>query len=460
MKGFVPTPNEVVDRMVALLFQSRLPTANDRLLDPGCGTGQFIDGVIRWCNSRSLPLPSITGIEVDPKHIPTLVAKYAGVPEVEIQNRDFLVGSKSKFDFIVGNPPYVPITGLNESEKLRYRASYVTARGRFDLYVLFFEQALRSLVPMGRLVFITPEKYLYVESAGKLRELLATKHVEAIHLASEDTFGALVTYPTITVVNGADGAGTTFTQRDGASALVELPRGVDSWLPVLLRSQEAPAKYCLADYCLRISPGIATGADSVFVRSIDDVHPNLSIYGRPTISGRELRPGDDRLRPRSVMLTPYDDEGRLLPEDRLGPLREYLCETDNERRLRQRTCVAHKAWYAFHETPDLPDILRPKILCKDICQTPHFVADYEGQIVPRHSVYYIVPEDPGLIQPLLTYLRSEAATRWLLQNCQRAAKGAFRIQSRVLQRLPVPESVVNPAARLRVAAGTQLALSV
>ena len=115
-------------------------------------------------------------------------------------------------------------------------------------------------------------------------------------------------------------------------------------------------------------------------------------------------------------------------------------------------CVNRKKWYAFHETPPLPEILRPKILCKDICETPHFWVDRSGSIVPRHSVYYLVPGNPPLSTLSSAYLRSPSAHRWLLQNCQRASKGFLRLQSRVLQRLPVPDDVVqslpgNPVAR-------------
>ena len=49
MKGFVPTPTETVDGMVELLFRERPPGSHDRVLDPGCGAGAFIEGIIRWC---------------------------------------------------------------------------------------------------------------------------------------------------------------------------------------------------------------------------------------------------------------------------------------------------------------------------------------------------------------------------------------------------------------------------
>jgi hypothetical protein len=121
-------------------------------------------------------------------------------------------------------------------------------------------------------------------------------------------------------------------------------------------------------------------------------------------------------------------------------------QDDVRRRLLARTCVKHKPWYAFHETPALRDILRPKILCKDITEKPQFWVDWCGQIVPRHSVYYIVPWEPAAIDVITEYLRSPSAHQWLAQNCQRAAKGFLRLQSRALQRLPLPDDVARAAA--------------
>lgn len=47
MKGFVPTPAALVDLMVDRLFEGRLPAPEHTLLDPGCGDGAFLNGVIR-----------------------------------------------------------------------------------------------------------------------------------------------------------------------------------------------------------------------------------------------------------------------------------------------------------------------------------------------------------------------------------------------------------------------------
>ena len=182
MKGFVPTPQETVDTMVELLFEGRAPEPHSSVLDPGCGTGEFVDGLLRWCERRGHPPPRITGVESDPRHLPGLRAKYRRQRAVRVEHADFLADGGAKYDFVVGNPPYVAITSLSEDEKSEYRSRYATARGRFDLYLLFFEKALRSLAPNGRLVFITPEKYLYVETAGPLRNLLSRCRVGEIRL--------------------------------------------------------------------------------------------------------------------------------------------------------------------------------------------------------------------------------------------------------------------------------------
>jgi hypothetical protein len=143
------------------------------------------------------------------------------------------------------------------------------------------------------------------------------------------------------------------------------------------------------------------------------------------------------------MFMPYDMYGRLLSLEELGALGTYLARDEIRQRLLARTCVRRKPWYAFHETPVLRDILRPKILFKDISATPQFWVDWDGDIVPRHSVYYLVPPNPTALRVVLRYLESPSAHEWLGENCQRATRGFLRLQSRVLQRMPLADSVVH-----------------
>ena len=458
MKGFVPTPPDIVDLMVGKLFGERAPGSETSVLDPGCGTGEFVAGILRACAVKGWTVPRIVGVELDPVRAATAKRRFRSVPQVDIRCSDFLQPASETFDFIIGNPPYVAITGLSPAERMEYRSAYLTATGRFDLYVLFFEQALSLLAPRGRLVFITPEKFLYVETARPLRELLLRRQVLELHFAGEATFGERVTYPLVsTVTMRPRDTPTRVIRRDGSVSKVTLATP-GSWLPLIegFAPAASPTTRTLADVALRISCGVATGADSVFVVPTAALSAELVPFAHPTVSGRQITPSHE-LSLKSSLLAPYDASGKLLAERQLGALGRFLGDAERRQQLEGRTCVGHKPWYAFHDNLPLADMLRPKLLCKDITEQPFFVVDHSGRLVPRHSVYYIVPADPNDLEPLARYLNSGEARAWLRAHCQRAANGFIRLQSHVLKQLPVPaefqgrlkgRGVLSPQAEL------------
>jgi hypothetical protein len=348
-----------------------------------------------------------------------------------------------EFEYIVGNPPYVPIEELNEDEKTRYRADFSTASGRFDLYLLFFERALSMLAPSGRLSFITPEKFEYVDTAAPLRRLLTGDvfHVEEIEHIPEDTFSGLVTFPCVTTVcHETTSRETVVKLRDGSSHTTSL-QGGESWAASIRNVDigELQTGATLDDVAERISPGIATGADNVFVMQQSDVPASIpSKWIRPTASGKQLQQHDGPYSD-SVFLCPYHDDGELASENELAGFYDWLMERRD--RLKDRSCVANgKKWYAWHETPPMKDVLQPKIVFRDIAKEPRFWSESHGDVLPRHSVYYAVPQDGVSMNNLIEHLNSAEAQMWVEANCQKAHNGYYRLQSRVLSELPVPKS--------------------
>jgi len=428
--------------MVRKLMRKMHVSASTTLLDPGCGEGEFIAGVLRWCAANGKETPRILGIEQHPGRASEAKRRFRSNPEVRIESADFLVPRQERFDLIIGNPPYVSLGHLSSEERASYRERYQSARGRFDLYMLFFEQALRLLKPTGRLVFVTPEKFTYVESARALRRLLLERALVELHFVDESSFDGFVTYPVVTTIGpqSADSS-TEVLLRSGERHSVRL-RGENSWQSTIRADGESSTGPTVADICVRVSCGIATGADAAFVVSNDNVARELRRFAHPTVAGRQIRrSGFDA--ESSLMLVPYDRSGALLPESRLGALGRYLGAPERKVLLTARTCAFRKPWYAFHDNAPLEQILRPKILCKDITAAPFFVSDDAGTIVPRHSTYYMVPNDPAILPELVEYLNSTVASRWLLAHCQRAANGFIRLQSGVLKRLPVPDALAT-----------------
>ena len=64
------------------------------------------------------------------------------------------------FDVVAANPPYVRISGIDESSDETIRRIYTTAFAHYDLYIPFFEKGIELLKPCGTLAYISPNKYL------------------------------------------------------------------------------------------------------------------------------------------------------------------------------------------------------------------------------------------------------------------------------------------------------------
>ena len=78
------------------------------------------------------------------------------------------------FDAVIGNPPYVRQELLGEEVKRALKADYSAYDGMADLYVYFYEQALRLLRPGGRLSYVVTNKWLKAGYAEALRDLFAS----------------------------------------------------------------------------------------------------------------------------------------------------------------------------------------------------------------------------------------------------------------------------------------------
>lgn len=456
MKGHVPTPDALVDEMVERLFDAGGPNPGDAILDPGCGGGAFIAGVLRWCETNNVPIPQITGIELNPALAAKARKRFAAYPSVSIVQADYLLSpAKAAYRFVIGNPPYISLGNLGgDVQRDKYRRRFKSARGRFDLYMLFFERSIEELAPNGRLVFITPEKFLYVSAAKELRRFLAEHTVvSSIHLAPEDAFPGFTTYPAITTLDRrpTEQASTDVRLRCGANRQALLPDDGESWWPKLLGEQEITDAPLLGDLCVRVSAGVATGADDVYVQEMAGLPAQLRAFAKPAIAGRDLSTGAPLPTPHRAILIPYRETGELLPNAELGALGRHLGRASVKEALKRRTCVERKPWYAFHD--NFPaDILRPKILFKDITKEPYFWIDRAGDVIPLHSVYYIVPERDDQLDPLCNWLNGPEARRWLEANCQRAANGFLRLQSSILRKLPVPAHILAADTPLRMAA--------
>ena len=107
------------------------------------------------------------------------------------------------FDAVVGNPPYVSVTNIESDFRSYLLNQFITATGRFDLYITFAEQALGLLQKNGMFGFIQPIKFAIFANGKILRDfLLERTQIEQFVDISQcsSVFPDPTTYPCLPIV--------------------------------------------------------------------------------------------------------------------------------------------------------------------------------------------------------------------------------------------------------------------
>ena len=156
---------------------------NPSVLDPACGGGSFLvptarrliaAGIARGLSPKkacAAALAQIQGIELDPglatlsrKLLANMLKREHAFSDRQI-TRVVRVGDAlsrtitSRFDVVVGNPPYGRVYQSIDAVTLA-RAGRANLRGHTNLYALFLLRALDWVRPGGGLVFVLPTSFV------------------------------------------------------------------------------------------------------------------------------------------------------------------------------------------------------------------------------------------------------------------------------------------------------------
>lgn len=188
----------------------------------------------------------------------------------------------------------------------------------------------------------------------------------------------------------------------------------------------------LEDTGTRISVGVATGAEDVYVISDPDlVEPSRRI---PTLGAKETTLGGIQWRER-YLVNPWEPAG-LVDLDDYPKFAAYMRK--NRERLEQRH-VARKSPDVWWRTIDRinPDMAsRPKLLIPDLKERIHPVLD-RGEFIPLHNSYYLTSDTWDL--PVLGgLLLSKIANLFVEAYSVRMANGYMRVSAQYLRRVRVP----------------------
>ncbi|MEN9354669.1 MAG: hypothetical protein RL318_1994, partial [Fibrobacterota bacterium] len=150
---------------------------------------------------------------------------------------DIMFGLRERFDVVIGNPPYVRQERITEIKPI-LKERYECFTGLADLFVYFYERAVKLLRPDGSLVYITSNKYYKAKYGEKLRKFL-TRELTLDHLID---FADAPVFEAIAYASILSGTRRRPHRDHSLRYLKWLETDAESFaqLPVVAESQSAP----------------------------------------------------------------------------------------------------------------------------------------------------------------------------------------------------------------------------
>jgi hypothetical protein len=307
------------------------------------------------------------------------------------------------FDAVIGNPPYVRIQTMQETdaEAANYlNRTYAAAKkGNYDLYVCFVERGLKSTNDHGKLGFILPHKFTNSEYGQPLRNLISTgKNLsELVHFGANQVFEGATTYTCLMFLKRipqdsfqyvrVDDLTDWATSSKAMSADVRTEKvTAESWSFTV--GKAAP----LIDRLMQMSPtlgdvadifvGLQTSADDVFILDFVSESPRLLTLRsealetevtvekellHPMVSGTDVQ-SYSKFDNRQFVIFPYtvtETDVSLIPflqlKKRCPRLAAYL--ERNKPRLSQRENGRMRGpdWYGYIYLKNMRRQAKPKV---------------------------------------------------------------------------------------------------
>ncbi|MBE6130256.1 MAG: restriction endonuclease subunit M [Erysipelotrichaceae bacterium] len=261
------------------------------------------------------------------------------------------INDGNKFDCVIGNPPYVKTEDLHnllESEELNiYKNYYFSAFKQFDKYYIFIERGLNLLKENGLLGMIVPNKFMKIDSAKKLRELLLkiNKKIVIVDFGDSQLFEDKTIYSSILYLKNADNDYIEYSKCDSLSSITlnnyhsyqqELRKSIgnDVW------AFSEVYKNTLSDYFIplnkivKIFNGIQTSMEkphvywisksqiykedeqNIYFKFMDKKYivekSLLRLYFKPINSNEKGSSSYDILKTDKFIIYPYDRDGKLI----------------------------------------------------------------------------------------------------------------------------------------------------
>jgi hypothetical protein len=374
------------------------------------------------------------------------------------------------FDAVIGNPPWMDFQRIGDDERTYQRQRFNSAIEKYDLYVVFVEQAV-NLLKSERTSFgyIIQNKFLSSSYGEGLKKFLVDNSGVRSILDFEDAnvFAGTTTYPLILLLSGQatqefeyahledasdedveEFLSNPTTNRIDAEKLTPsrpwiFPTKKEADVVDTLRNNNHPT---LGDLSEDISTGIKTNLKEayVFEKGIEDIPVEHDLL-RPVLDGADIRrysgPRSDKF-----LIYPYEESetSGLTPIDlsNYPKAREHFLSFEeelSERLFYEKTIEEMgKEWFEFPYKSE--NLLGPKILFPDISTEPRCTFDSIGESLILNTAYGAVlkSEVDETVQYICALFNSSPLRLMFTVLSPKLSGGYYRFQTQYVGQLPIP----------------------
>ena len=404
---------------------------------------------------------------------------------------EWMFGVADGFDIVIGNPPYLRIQGIRNSNSdfADYLvANYNSATGSFDLYVAFVERALQLISSNGIVNFIMPVKWTNAAFGKGLRDVVSKQKAakKIINFSEYQVFNAS-TYTGLqwfkpnsdyleyyeldrNLESNIELKSYLENLSKDTSSIVNTDKlNKDTWVlassevsKLLNKLNEQPLR--LEDVFEKIFQGIATSKDDVYF-IYDCTETQSTITGeskqlnkrvtiekglvKPLLKGEDVHRYDNLSSNRYVIF-PYKLENgtaNLYAEEELKLLfpngYAYLKECETLLRGREKGRLKNDIyWYRYIYPKNLTLFQSPKLVAPEISLGGNFSYDGNGQFYSTTKIYgYILKS--SMIQYGYNFflgLLNSSLFWFFIQNTGYVLRGGyFTFKTNYVSPFPIPK---------------------
>lgn len=394
-----------------------------KVLENSCGDGNILVAVVRRyiieCRKEGLSRTKIKnglckdiyGVEIDPEQHKRCIENLNEVlKEEKIESVNWKVYNVNylrwvaglKFDFVVGNPPYITYKELKKEEQEYLKLNFEScAKGKFDYCYAFIEKSIRDMNSTGRMAYLIPSSIFKTVYGLNLRNIIKPYIEEIKDYTLEKVFNNALVKSSIMILN--------YNRNSNILLYVDMTCDIKRKIIVdnlgnkwFFTNTISNGKHRLGDY-FQISHVVATLLNEVFVlkdknyKKIDgyylcDGHNIEAEMVRETATPRSLR-----YKKTEKIIFPYGyQNGQLIRYTETQFVQKFPGTASYlnkfRKRLDERESDHNAKWFEYGRSQALAGLDREKLLMSTVVTDNVNVYKLSRECIPYAGVY-IVPLD-------------------------------------------------------------------